>query len=153
MKILNLREHPEWAQEAADYYSETWGAPQIIYSYSINASQTTPYPVPRWYIMIENDEIIGGYGLIDNDFVAKTDLYPWLCALHIDESQRGKSLGAKLLEHCRIEAGKLGFEKVYLNTDHVGYYEKYGWNYIGEATHTSGDMVRVYEAEALSQGG
>jgi len=95
--------------------------------------------------MVDGDEIVGGYGLIDNDFMIDTDLCPWLCALYVEPDRRGQSLGAKLLGHSRIEAGKLGFAKVYLNTDHVGYYEKYGWRYIEDFTHGSGDEVRVYE--------
>ena len=31
-------------------------------------SLRTDNPVPRWYLMLHGDEIIGGFGLIENDF-------------------------------------------------------------------------------------
>jgi len=99
--------------------------------------------------MLRDNAIIGGFGLIDNDFMVRTDLSPWLCALYIEPAERGQQLGEKLLMHSRREAASLGFNKVYLNTDHVGYYEKYGWNYIGDFAHQSGVDARVYEASAV----
>jgi len=99
--------------------------------------------------MLRESEIIGAYGLIENDFMVRTDLYPWMCALYVEPTERGKQLGEKLLMHSRTEAAKLGFDKLYLNTDHVGYYEKYDWRYIGDFAHQSGDDARVYEADAV----
>jgi len=54
----------------------------------------------------ENDEIIGGCGLIQNNFVDRTDLFPYLCAFFVEEKARGNALGAKLLENARIDAGR-----------------------------------------------
>jgi len=159
-QIISIREHPKWLGRAADYFASRWGIDKTIYTYSINASISTKYPIPRWYLMLRGDEInctslsaeceiIGGYGLIDNDFMAKTDLCPWLCALYVEPTERGQNLGAQLLAHSRKEAAKLGYENVYLNTDHIGYYEKYDWRYIGDFTHISGTPARVYEADVM----
>ena len=149
-KIINIREHPAWLDRAADYFSAKWGVPRQLYSDSMTDSLTTETPVPRWYLMLRGEEIIGSYGLIENDFMVREDLCPWLCALYVEPAERGKHLGAQLLEHSREEAAKLGFEKVYLNTDHIGYYEKYNWRYMGDFPHTDGSDVRVYEADAHS---
>jgi tRNA (cmo5U34)-methyltransferase len=99
--------------------------------------------------MLRNDDIIGGFGLIDNDFMVRDDLCPWFCALYIEPAERGHELGSKLLAHGRLEAARSGFAKIYLNTDHVGYYEKYGWQYIGDFAHLSGVDTRVYEADTI----
>ena len=151
MYIINIRDNPEWIDQAADYYSSRWGIDRQIYLDSINDSIITSSPVPRWYLMLNENEIIGGFGLIENDFMIRTDLCPWLCAVYIEPSERGKQYGAKLLEHGRIEAGKLGFNKVYLCTDHVGYYERYDWRYIGDHPHQSGEDTRVYEADMINK--
>jgi len=148
-QIINIREHPEWRDRAADYFSSKWNLDRQLYLDSMNDSLTTNNSVPRWYLMLREDNIIGGFGLIDNDFMVRTDLYPWLCALYVEPAERGKQRGEKMLTHSRREASKLGFEKVYLNTDHIGYYEKYDWRYIGDFAHHSGDDARVYEADAI----
>lgn len=148
-KIISVRENPEYLERAVDYFSTKWGIERIIYQDCISNSITTKSSLPRWYLMLNNDdEIIGSYGLITNDFISRQDLWPWLCALYVDENYRGKALGGKLLEHGRREAFKLGFEKLYLATDHIGYYEKYGWEYIGTGYHPWGDESRIYEIAA-----
>ena len=100
--------------------------------------------------MMRDDKIIGSYGLIVNDFISRQDLWPWLCAVYIEENERGKALGSRLLEHGRMEAAKLGFPKIYLCTDHVGFYEKYGWQYIGQGYRLRGEDIRIYIAESIT---
>ena len=148
-QIINIRECPQWLERAADYFSSRWNIDRQLYQNSINDSLRTDNALPRWYLMLRDDNIIGGFGLIDNDFMVRTDLYPWMCALFIEPAERGKQLGEKLLRHSRYEAALLGFNKVYLNTDHVGYYEKYNWSYMGDFAHQSGTDARVYEADAI----
>ena len=60
-------------------------------------------------------------------------------------SERGQSLGALLLEHGISEARSLGYKKVYLTTDHTGYYEKYGWQSIEDGYDFSGNISPIYE--------
>lgn len=145
MKIISIRDNPQYLNSGIDYFTAKWGIDRRIYADCIGNSLYTENPLPRWYLMLKEDEIIGSYGLITNDFISRQDLYPWLCALYIEERERGKKLGSMLLEHGRIEAAKMGFEKLYLCTDHNGYYEKYGWNYIGNGFHPWGSESRIYE--------
>ena len=145
--IINLRQHPEWCERAVDYFSSRWNIDRQLYFDSINDSLKTQKPIPRWFLMLREDEIIGGFGLIENDFMVRTDMSPWLCALYIEPHERGQNFGARLLDHGTYEAEILGFSKVYLNTDHLGYFEKYNWQYIGDFAHQSGVDTRVYEFE------
>ena len=46
----------------------------------------------------------------------------------------------------REDAAAAGFPAVYLCTDHVGYYEKYGFRHVGTGYHPWGDESRIYEA-------
>ena len=149
LRIINIRKFPDWLEQAADYFSSKWGVARELYAASMNLSLSTEKPVPRWYLFLRGDEIIGSYGLIDNDFMVRTDLCPWLCALYIEPAERGKQLGTQLLEHGRAEAAKLGFKKLYLNTDHIGYYEKYDWRYLGSFPQTTGENARVYEVDVV----
>ena len=62
---------------------------------------------------------------------------------------RGKALGS-LLAHGRGEA-ESGFDKLFLCTDHEGYYEKYGWRFFGMEESEWGGMTRVYVIESGKQ--
>jgi GrpB-like predicted nucleotidyltransferase (UPF0157 family)/GNAT superfamily N-acetyltransferase len=145
--IIAIRERPEYKDRAADYFSSKWGIERGLYDAAISDGIVTENPLPRWYLALRGDEIIGAFGLIENDFMTRRDLMPWLCALYVEEGERGRGLGGALLERGREEAGRLGFKKLYLCTDHTGYYERYGWRFFGMEEEESGGLTRVYETE------
>ncbi len=149
IKIIGVREKKEYIEKAIDYFTEKWSIDRRIYEDCISNSVTTQSPLPRWFLMLNSDEIIGSYGLIMNDFISRQDLYPWLCALYVEEKYRGERLGAKLLEHGRVESAKLGYKKLYLSTEHKGYYERYGWVYIGHGFHPWGEGSQIYEHDTI----
>ncbi|WP_250229970.1 GNAT family N-acetyltransferase [Anaeropeptidivorans aminofermentans] len=149
--IVSIREHPQYLDGAVSYFSSKWGIDRNIYKDCIANSLTTESPLPRWYLMMKADEIIGSYGLIANDLISRQDLWPWLCALYVEEKERGQALGEKLLAHGRMEAKKLGFPNVYLCTNHTDYYEKYGWEHIGQGFGI-GYSAKIYQIESGSRG-
>ena len=91
-------------------------------------------------------------GLITNDFISRGDLYPWICALFIEENERGNAYATLLMDKAKEDSKKFGFEHLYLSTSHVGYYEKYGWEYLGQGRHPWGESSRIYEIELKSEG-
>jgi RimJ/RimL family protein N-acetyltransferase/GNAT superfamily N-acetyltransferase len=148
VKIVSVRGNPEYLDRAADYLAAAWRVPRAVYRECIESSLTTSSPLPRWYVLESGaGDVIGSYGLIVNDFMSRQDLWPWLCALHVSEGSRGNAYGAKMLAHAASEAARLGFERLYLCTDHVGYYEKYGWRYKCDGLNLSGEATRVYERD------
>lgn len=96
-------------------------------------------------MLIKDENVIGCAGLTTNDFISRGDLYPWICALFIEEEQRGNAYATLLMEKAKEDAKKSGFEYVYLCTEHIGYYEKYGFTYIGQGYHPWGEDSRIYE--------
>lgn len=90
---------------------------------------------------------MGCAGLITNDFISRGDLYPWVCALFIDEKERGNGYSALLLNKAKSDAQKSGFNNLYLCTEHVGLYEKFGFEYIGQGYHPWKEESRIYTIE------
>ena len=84
--------------------------------------------------------------MIPNDFISRMDLWPWICALHVAREHRGHGYGRRLLDYARADARRLGFRKIYLSTEHVGYYERYGFVYLGQGWHPWGESSRIYSA-------
>ncbi len=116
----------------------------MMYEDAINRSLGAANPLPQWYLLMENDLILGCAGLITNDFISRGELYPWLCALYVEETQRGRGYGAKLIEHVAAETRRLGFPQLHLCTDLEGYYERSGFVYNGLGYHPWGEASRVY---------
>lgn len=145
VRVISLREQREYADRAAEYYAGCFGLPKQIYEESIAACFEKESILPRWFLMLnETGDIIGGAGLIQNDFVDRVDLFPYLCTLHIKKQWRGIGLGSLLINRCRQEAKSLGFQHIYLCTDHVGYYERYGFEYLCTGTHPDKSTSRIY---------
>lgn len=150
MNIISVRESPEYKNKAIAYFQQSWKSVRpIIYEDCITHSIGARNPLPQWYLLEKDDEIIGCAGLITNDFISRVDLYPWICALFIDKNHRGNSYGVLLLEKAKIDAQKAGFNHIYLCTDHIGYYEKYNFVYIGQGYHPWEGESRIYESKIL----
>ena len=147
MDVINLRESPKYRERAIAYFQKIWAneASKAIYDDCISRSLVTESPLPIWYLLMDGDDIIGCAGLITNDFISCMDLMPWLCALYIEEKHRGKAYGSLLIDRIKQDSAKAGFKKLYLAADHVGYYEKYGFEYLCIGHHPWGESSRVYE--------
>lgn len=147
MRIISVRENPEYKDTVIKYLQTAWDSViPIIYEDSVTHSLTASNPLPQWYLLEKDSEIIGCAGLVTNDFISRMDLYPWICAVYIDEKHRGNAYSSLLLEKAKEDSLKSGFSKVYLCTDLIGFYEKYGFSYIGQGYHPWGEESRIYEA-------
>lgn len=148
MRIISVREKPEYKDQVIAYLQKSWNKVlPVIYKDCVDHCIEAAHPLPQWYVLEKNDEIIGCAGLVTNDFISRMDLYPWLCALFIDEGHRGHNYGSMLMDKAKEDAGKAGFRHLYLCTDHIGYYEKYGFSYIGNGYHPWDEQSRIYRID------
>ena len=148
MNIISIRENPDYKDKAIKYFQKNWKSVlPIIYEDCITQSIGARNSLPQWYLLEKDNEIIGCAGLITNDFISRMDLYPWVCAIFIDEKYRGNAYGSLLIEKARADSKKAGFGHLYLCTSHIGYYEKYNFKYIGQGYHPWGEDSRIYELE------
>ena len=115
-----------------------------MYEDCIANSIGAPATLPQWYLLCLEERVIGCSGLITNDFISRGDLYPWICALYIEKEHRGRGHAALLLEKSNRDSARFGFPNVYLATDHVGYYERYGFRYIAQGYHPWGEESRIH---------
>jgi N-acetylglutamate synthase-like GNAT family acetyltransferase len=83
-------------------------------------------------LLEKEDEIISWSVLIINDFISRMDLYPWLCALFVEEKYKGNVYSLLLIEKAMKDTRNVGFEYLFLRTNPIGFYEKYGFEYIAQ---------------------
>lgn len=128
-QYVSLREKPEWKNSAAQWFHSKWGTPAEAYLECMEAylRNETEY---GWYLCFDGNEIIGGLGVIENDFHDRKDLSPNVCAVYTDEKHRCRGIAGQLLKMAVEDLRKNGISPVYLVTDHTGFYEKYGWEFL-----------------------
>lgn len=127
--VMNLREKPQWKQKAAQWFHEKWNVPVDAYLESIEESLNSENPVPQWYLAVKEEQIIGGIGVIENDFHDRKDLTPNVCAVYVEEEFRCRGIAGKMLETVCRDMKEKGIDTLYLITDHDSFYERYGWEF------------------------
>ena len=141
---ITLRERPQLKEEAADWFHSKWGVPKEAYLECMEAylNCETEY---GWYLCLDENRIIGGLGVIENDFHDRKDLAPNVCAVYTEKDYRCRKIAGRLLDMVVKDLKSKGITPVYLVTDHTSFYERYGWEFFcmvqgdGEP-----DMTRLY---------
>ncbi|AUD64671.1 GNAT family N-acetyltransferase [Tenericutes bacterium MZ-XQ] len=147
MKVISIKTHPEYEKTIVDYFKRVWGSESTYKVYEDAIKHAKQRGLPNWYLLIHEEEIVGCAGLITNDFISRMDLYPWLAALFIEEEHRGHGYGKILIDQIKTDAKSYGFKNLYLCTDHVGYYERYGFSYIADGFHPWGETSSIFECK------
>jgi len=128
-RYISLRECPELENAAADWFSSKWGVPKEAYLECMEAYLRGESEY-GWYLCLYGDKIAGGVGVIDNDFHERRDLTPNICAVYTEQGHRGRGIAGNLLNLAVEDLRSKGISPVYLITDHIGFYERYGWEFL-----------------------
>ena len=143
LTYITLRDKPEWKEKAAAWFHSKWGVPEEAYlacmaDYLSGASEY------GWYLCADGDDIVGGLGVIENDFHERKDLTPNVCAVYVEEDCRCQGVAGFLLNYVCRDMADMGYETLYLLTDHIGFYERYGWEFYCMVGDDDGSESRMY---------
>ncbi|GAB5616063.1 hypothetical protein JCM31739_08880 [Faecalimonas canis] len=141
---VTLRQKPELKEEAAAWFHDKWGVPQEAYLECIEAylNNETEY---GWYFCLDSGRIVGGLGVIENDFHDRKDLTPNVCAVYTEKDYRCQGIVGKLLDIVVKDMKSKGITPIYLITDHTSFYERYGWEFLCMVQGDDElDMTRMY---------
>ena len=127
--FITLREEPSLADAVAEWFHSRWRVPKEAYLECMQAylAGETEY---GWYLCLDGDRIIGGLGVIENDFHDRRDLTPNVCAVYTEPAYRCRGIAGRLLNMAVEDMRSKGVTPLYLVTDHSGFYERYGWEFL-----------------------
>ena len=144
LRSVNLREAPRLRERAAAWFSSKWHVDEAAYLTCMDAYLRGEMEL-GWYLCLDGERIVGGLGVIENDFHDRKDLAPNICAVYTEETYRGLGVAGRLLDRAVEELRAAGITPVYLLTDHEGFYERYGWEYLCPAQgEFDEDPARMY---------
>lgn len=119
-RYIALKEEPTIKELAAEWFHNKWGVPTEAYLECMNAylHNETEY---GWYLCLDGNQIIGGMGVIENDFHDRKDLTPNVCAVYTEEEYRCKGIAGQLLNMVVCDLKSKEISPVYLITDHTSF--------------------------------
>ena len=144
LQYVTLRDKPDIKDRAAEWFHGKWGVPTEAYLECMESYLGGETEL-GWYLCMDGEKIVGGLGVIENDFHDRKDLSPNVCAVYTDEAYRCRGIAGRLLNMAVEDLRSKGISPVYLVTDHTGFYERYGWEFLcmvqgdGEP-----DLTRMY---------
>lgn len=97
-------------------------------------------------LFLLNDEgnVVSFCTLTDIDCIDDKSLCPWVGFVYTSPEYRGKRYSQQIMKVAEGYAKKQGYKKVFLATDHVGFYEKYGYEFLEIRKDIYGEDSRVY---------
>ncbi len=129
-QIIRLIDKLEMKEQMANWFSEKWSVPLQAYFDSMEDCLSREKPIPQWYVAVEGSRIIGGLGVIENDFHNRKDLTPNVCAVYTEPDRRSQGVAGALLRYVCDDMKEKGIDTLYLVTDHTAFYERYGWEFL-----------------------
>lgn len=126
---ITLRKRADLKNIAAEWFHCKWGVPTEAYLECMEAylKKETEY---GWYFCMNGDKIVGGMGVIENDFHDRKDLTPNVRAVYTEKDYRCKGIAGHLLNMVVDDMKSKGITPIYLATDHTDFYERYGWEFL-----------------------
>jgi len=144
LQIILLRNCLTLNNQAAKWFHEKWKVPVSAYLESIEMCQMQKNDIPQWYLLMENNKIIAGLGVIENDFHKRRDLTPNICAVFVEKEYRRQGIAKYMLDFVCKDLKNMGYKNVYLITNHTEFYEKCGWSFLEMIEENDGNMARMY---------
>lgn len=96
------------------------------------------------YLLTDGDRLAAFATLAQRDCIEDDTLTPWVGFVYTYPQYRGHRFSGRLIEHCADAAREHGCDKLWICTDHVGLYEKYGFVYKENRIDCYGDDSRIY---------
>lgn len=132
---------PQWIEKIR---ACKWGAAKFLADLLEQNRFHTVLGKGSLFIMADGDELVSFCTLTEKDCVDDITLFPWIGFVFTAPEYRGKRYSGKIIEHTCAQAEKQGYDKVYLATDHIGLYEKYGFAYLESRIDIYNEESRIY---------
>ncbi len=144
MKITNFFESAEQTALIAKIADCDWSAAKFLVE--LLQKGTFRETLGGWgelYLLMDGDKLVSFATLTNQDAVRDERLYPWIGFVYTVPEYRGHRYAGRVLAYAEAVAANRGYGSVYIATDHVGLYEKYGYGYLENRIDCWGDDERV----------
>lgn len=95
------------------------------------------------FLLMDGENLVSFLTLTKQDVIRDESMFPWIGFVYTVPEYRGNRYCKKLIDYAENVAKQKGYDKVYIATDHIGLYEKFGYEYSENRVGYWGDESRV----------
>jgi 8-oxo-dGTP pyrophosphatase MutT (NUDIX family) len=145
MRVINYFDSDRQSHWLSEIKRGDWGAAGFLHEL---LSKGTFFDAAgknsKVLLLTDGDELISFCTYAEKDDIQPTELAPWMGFVYTFPEHRGHHYVGLLMEEVERLAIKEGVSEVYISTNHIGLYEKYGCEFKAEMHDMSGELSRVY---------
>lgn len=143
----SLGQHPEYKEELLNKvkHNSDWS---FLYGWLLDRfDELGTDMLPQIYAAFDEKENMVGYYVLSAKEMIKHDqnMKPWLGIILVFDEYRGKKYSPLMIERACETAKNLGFECLYLITEHDNYYERFGFEFVKEEHYENGERTKLYK--------
>jgi GNAT superfamily N-acetyltransferase len=145
MQVLEYFKAANKAQWLRQIKQSDWGAGQYLYEL-LSADKLRELCGPKTEVLLltEGEKLLSFCTLAERDDVDAPALTPWVGFVYTFPEYRGRRCFGLLLDYARDLARAEGAKRVYISTNEIGLYEKYGCSLYKIMKDIHGQDTRVY---------
>ena len=145
MEIINFFECDRQNHWLEEIKRSDWGAGTFLHELISNGTFFEAVGEgSKVLLLINGDELISFCTYAQKDDIQPTELTPWVGFAYTFPEHRGHRYMGLLFEEIERLAKEEHISEVYISTNHIGLYEKYGCEYRTQMNDMDGELSRIY---------
>ena len=145
MKVINYYDSDRKEHWLNEIRRSDWGAGSFLHELLSNGSFfDTVGERSKVLLLTDGEKLISYCTYAEKDDIQPTELTPWMGFVYTFPEHRGHHYVGLLFDEIERLAKEEGIQEVYISTNHVGLYEKYGCEFRTELLDMDGEPSRVY---------
>lgn len=144
MEIINYFECDNRKHWLAEIKKSDWGAAPVLAGFLENGTFFEMLGDGVLLLLTDGDKLISYVTFSFQDCVDDKTMYPWIGFVYTFPEYRGHGYAGRLIERCGEIAREHSVKNIYICTDHIGLYEKYGYSYLENRADIYGEDSRIY---------
>ncbi len=139
---LDKAEAEYWVKEMA---KTDWDAGGWLADLSANNEIESTFGKGSKVLLLTQDKSLMSFcTLAVQDEIDDMSMTPWIGFVYTFPAFRGRRCAGELIEYALDDAKKNGAQRVYVSSEEIGLYEKYGFTYLKNMNSVHGYITRIY---------
>lgn len=145
MKIIHYFESDRQAHWLAQIGKSDWSAGGLLYKLLESGEFFNAVGEgSKVLLLVDGDTLVSYCTYAKKDDIQPTELGPWVGFVYTFPAYRGHRYVGLLFEEANRLAKEENIRELYVSTNHVGLYEKYGCTFVTQAKDLEGEWSRIY---------